>query len=351
MKKSIIAVVAAALVAVISIPAISGCSAETAYVLKQDANGNGYYSVCLNGSKLAMNGELIIPSEYEGLPVKEIEPNSFSNTKISKVVIPSTVEVIGTAAFAYNNALQEVVFEGQSSLREISWGLFANCANLVSIVVPDSVKTVDGLAFYGCGDLSSVTLPEGLERINYGAFNGCESLASVTLPQSLTTIGSMAFYRCLSLESIILPDGMHDVSTPSLDENGEEKKDAEGNTVMRTVPAVGEGAFVGCAELALAVLGNGITSIEAGTFADCSSLSELYLPSSLKEVKGMFSSGSDYYGHAFCHVGALKVYYAGTEEEWEEVSIDETDMTYKEDRSDNSALVKAEKVYNTVYGG
>lgn len=347
MKKSLVAIIAAAAIAALSVPMFSGCSASVGYILKTDKNGNDYYSVGVDGSKLAMGGEVVIPSEYNGLPVKEIEDGAFSNTKVSKVTIPATVETIGNAAFAYNNSLTEVVFEEGSSLNVISWGLFGNCLSLEKVNIPPTVKTIDGYAFYSCSRFAQIDFPANLEYINTNAFEGCESLTSVEFPQSLKRIGSLAFYNCTSIQSIILPDGMVDTEQPVLDEDGEQVKDEKGNPVTQFVPAVGAGAFHTCTSLKTVKIGAGTTVIESGVFGYCSALEEIYLPAGLKEIKGaLYRSGQFYMGHAFHHDGALaRIYFGGTLEQWAEVKIDNTPVTVNAATYDNSAISQNKVIF------
>lgn len=353
MKKSVIAVLVAAAVSALCIPVFSGCSAQVGYALKTDESGNCYYSVSAEGFTASLKGEVVIPEEYgEGdrrFPVKEIADQAFSGTGITKVTIPATVEKIGTAAFSYNNNLTEVVFAEDGKLEEISWGSFAYCLNMRTFNVPSSVKTVDGMAFYGCTNLEEVNLSAGMQKINTQAFAECKALASINLPEGFKSIGTAAFYNCTSLKSIILPDGMSDEVEPSLDADGNQITDEEGNPVSVTVPAVGPIAFFGCESLKYAVFGEGITAIPEGLFGSCYALESVYLPASLKEVKGLYATSSIAYGHAFFNTDSFKtVYYAGSQEQWEQIVIDKT--VYKE-ISSNGTFINAEKIFNTKYAG
>jgi len=79
---------------------------------------------------------------------------------------------------------------------------FWRCDGLTSVVIPDSVKSIDGYAFSQCRSLKSVTLPRGLTTVREGMFNGCESLTSLYMPKSVTTIEGYAFSGCYSLAEV-----------------------------------------------------------------------------------------------------------------------------------------------------
>ncbi len=57
------------------------------------------------------------------------------------------------------------------------------------INLPNSIKTIGGLAFKDCVNLESIVLPEGVTTLQWGVFAGCTSLKSVTLPVSVNFIG------------------------------------------------------------------------------------------------------------------------------------------------------------------
>lgn len=348
MKKSNIAVLLAFAVCALAIPLTSGCSAELGYTLKTDEQGNKYYSVNASGFTSSLEGELVIPESYgegsERYPVREIAPEGFAGTSIRKVVIPSTVTKIGTAAFAYNPLLTKVEFAEGIGLEEISWGSFGYCDSLKEITIPESVTTIDGWAFYGCERLEKIDLPAGLKYINTRAFQNCSALDGVALPEGLEGIGSYAFYYCTALQSIVLPDSLEDCKL--------EEPDEEGNLVTYTQTAVGTGAFHSCTSLKLAVVGGGITTLDAGVFGYCTALEELYLPAGLEKICGaLYDNGGDLVcAHALHSAQSLtKIYFGGTEEEWGAVEIENEPFTAQGVTLDNSAVFNAQKTFNTKY--
>ena len=93
-------------------------------------------------------------------------------------------------------------------LTEIGDYAFAECENLTSIIIPNSVTSIGDSAFDSCSSLASITIPDSVTSIGNWAFYSCNSLASVTIPDSVTSIGNWTFYGCSSLANITIPDGV-----------------------------------------------------------------------------------------------------------------------------------------------
>jgi hypothetical protein len=90
-----------------------------------------------------------------------------------------------------------------SGLTSIGYGDFQNCANLISVVLPNTLQTIGQVAFSNCNNLTGVTIPNSVTSIGNGAFSGCTSLtSSITIPASVTSIGNGAFNYCTSLTSV-----------------------------------------------------------------------------------------------------------------------------------------------------
>lgn len=95
--------------------------------------------------------------------VKEIGYAAFSETKIKKVKLPSTIKKLNQQSFS------------RASLLE-------------SINIPSGIKEIPDFCFYFCSKLKNITLPEGVETIRYAAFTGCNEMTSVSFPKSLKTL-------------------------------------------------------------------------------------------------------------------------------------------------------------------
>ena len=90
---------------------------------------------------------------------------------------------------------------GALEVNEIEEGAFYDEDGIVSVTIPDSVKTVGEGAFAGCDSLESVTLSKGIEGELVNTFADCTSLKSVTIPEGVTALDG-TFNGCTVLENI-----------------------------------------------------------------------------------------------------------------------------------------------------
>ena len=165
--------------------------------------------------------DIVIASEYNGLPVTSICGNAFYNcSRLNSVIILDGVISIGDYAFSDCSSLTSITLP--DSLREIGYRAFDECSGLTSITIPNSVVLIGHSAFMNCSRLTSITLPDSLQEIGIQAFAYCRSLTSITIPDRLTSIGDFAFSCCNSLTSI---------------------------TISNSVALIGLGAFIGCSGL------------------------------------------------------------------------------------------------------
>ena len=206
-----------------------------------DGTGN-YGNATTLGTDLS--GVITIPSTIDGYTVTSIEPYAFSNSGITSITIPDSVETIGSNAFLNCSGLTSVTlptnplftsivsgaFYKCSSLTSIDLGnsvttigsnAFSQCTSLTSITIPDSVETIDSQAFYGCSSLTSIDLSgTQVTTIYYRVFGSCSSLTSITIPDSVTNISQEAFFQCSNLTSIVIPDSVTTIGSSAFRRTG-----------------------------------------------------------------------------------------------------------------------------------
>ena len=150
--------------------------------------------------------KVVIPDEYEGLPVTAFGYGAFDNNKtVKEVYIPNTITEIGENAFANCNCLEYVqIPEGVTTIGDSA---FSGTYALRSITLPSTLKIIDSDAFYD-SSLQAVTFPSGLEKIGAYAFKSCDYLSSVNFSNAAVCIDNQAFMGCVSLEIVDVGDNM-----------------------------------------------------------------------------------------------------------------------------------------------
>lgn len=134
------------------------------------------------------SGDVVIPDEFDGTPVTVLGSELFFDIYLTSVIIPESVVTIEDYAF-YNCGLSEVTLP--SGLKTI--GNFAFRFNsLETVVIPDSVEKI-GVGAFGENNIKNVTMPNYLQTIGYGAFYE-NNIKRVEVPGTITKFGVQEYY-------------------------------------------------------------------------------------------------------------------------------------------------------------
>lgn len=127
---------------------------------------------------------------------------AFESSYLLSVSIPDSVRSMGSFAFANCARLSAVAFGENTGLTTISASAFAYCSSLQTIAIPNAVTEIGGSAF-SYAALRSITFGTDSRLISIGgsAFFGTP-LQSIALPKSLITIGGYAFSNCWFLSAV-----------------------------------------------------------------------------------------------------------------------------------------------------
>ena len=203
--------------------------------LGQIVEGQWTYIVENGGATITAStatGAVTMPSELGGYAVKKAGngwPPIFghNNTSVTTVVIPNSVT-------------------------SIEYSAFASCRSLTSITIPNSVTSIGAEGFNGCISLTSITIPNSVTSIESNVFAGCTGLTTITIPNSVTSIEIGAFRNCTGLTGTL--------------------------TIPNSVTSIGAQAFMYCPGLTSLIIPNSVTSIESGAFAICTGLTSITMP-------------------------------------------------------------------------
>ena len=138
-----------------------------------------------------------------GSGLKYIGDASLSNIcsgNSGTLFIPAQLDAQDTA-FGYNTFSKVVFEEGITVIRA---RVIRNSTSVTEVVLPASVETIGTGAFSSCEQLSVVKIPDSVTTINTDAFNGT-ALNGVYLSASISTLGTRAFEN-LPQNSVIYAD-------------------------------------------------------------------------------------------------------------------------------------------------
>ena len=292
-------------------------SAPTDGLHYQRISGKNEYRVIGLGNSSEL--EIVIDSEYNGMPVTEVDAMAFHGSKdgcanIESVVIPDSVVTLGKEAFEDCKNLKKVVLS--KYLTKIDESTFKNCSMLSDIEIPSKVTEICKSAFENCDSLVKIAIPDSVERIGESAFSSCDKLSEVSIGKKVNFIGDRAFFYCKSMTAFtVSQDNLDFVSLDGvLYTKGYKKlvqyalgKDDHTFRVPEGVTVIGTRAFYRANKLYLIDLPNTVSIIEDGAMSYCENLQSVTLSKDLTKVgNGVFSSSE--------HL--TDVYYKGTPLTW-----------------------------------
>ena len=191
----------------------------------------------------------------------------YSNTDLTKILLPSTITAIEDAAFMNCVSIEDV--KTASKLSYIGEKAFSCCINLKHIDIPDSVEHIGGKCFMGCVSLENITIPQSLQKISWSCFEGCSSLRNVFVPKNVTSIEMRAFCKCIKLHKIVLDCMISKIEQYTFAGcSNLEKID-----MPYTLKYIEYAAFAKCVNLKHIDVNN-VVKIKFGTFANCDQLEE-----------------------------------------------------------------------------
>lgn len=226
---------------------------------------------------------VIIPSEYEGLPVTELGTGAYKGDgTLLSVTLSEGITRIGAHAFSRGNVIRINIPGTVTCIEEDAFYF----SGLKEITLSEGLKSIGSSAFFNC-ELTALRLPESLESIGNGAFLNNDKLTSICIPAGVTNIGEGAFGRFtevqvaegnpyyVNINGCIIDTRTHEVV--AMNKNAVIPDDA-GVTRITSAMGVGETLYV---PASVEVIGNGAIGERDGE-------SRLY--SSVKKV--IFAPGS-----------------------------------------------------------
>ena len=176
--------------------AFQGCSNLTTFTGNSIITiGNTAFQGCSNlitftGNSITTTGE----SAFQGC------------SKLESITLPS-LNRINSSTFAGCSSLGTVDLPQISQIGAMA---FLNCTSLASFDVPPRVNSIEDYAFSGCTQLTNFIIPSSVTNLGLEVFDGCTGLKCVTIGRGISDL-PWIFSGCNNLEEITIEDGSTDL--------------------------------------------------------------------------------------------------------------------------------------------
>ena len=195
-------------------------------------------------------------------------------SNLTSIVIPNSVKSISGMAFYECINLVKAEFASIESLCGIKFGdaaanplryahhLFINGTEITDLIIPNAITSICDYAFYGCSNLISVSIPSSMTNIGKATFVGCSGLTKA----EFASIESLCGINFSNYNANPLANAHH------LYINGNEITEI---VIPDNITSIGGYAFFGCNSLTSVNIPNSVTFFGNGAFGECNALTTI----------------------------------------------------------------------------
>lgn len=238
--------------------------------------------------------------------VTSIGENAFkSDSALTTFRAPTSLQILGKAAFSGCGTLAKVTNLDATSISEIPNDCFGGCSQLEEVILPVNLVRIGESAFVGTA-LKTINLEDTkLEELGASAFNSCSALTQVTVPSTLKTVGQAVFmfsgitevknfagtsvsrlekwtFWYSSLIQIELPETLEIIDEQVFASCSELTR--VGGLQSAKVTSIAGGAFSGCTKLTNVIFPQTLLTLGDGAFSGCSALTSVTFKSKLATI-------------------------------------------------------------------
>lgn len=293
--------------------------------------------------------EITIPSS-----VSKIDNDSFNDcpqlTKVSYPSIEALCNIDFTSIKASPSYYAHHLYIGDTEpteivipdgIVELKYHL-VGCTSLRSLIIPASVTSIYTGTLHGCSNIETLTVPninthigkyfgeiayDGAKKINTyyipqslqsvivlrgeipgNAFQNCNMLTTITFGNDVTQVSGDPIPGCSQLKNLIIADSSNTIKMSGNYKGSSLEYVYVGRPIVASNTASSKitSPFASITSLKTVRLGNGLTSVATDLLKDCSGLTEITIPASVKTIgSGAFSGCTNLQKAIFADIETL----------------------------------------------
>lgn len=175
-------------------------------------------------------------------------------------------------------------------VRKIGSGAFNGNAKIRKVVIPATVRQIgditESYAFANCKNLITVEIQAGTQSATIGgkSFQNCTALREITIPGNYQIIYGNAFEGCLALKKVVYEaSGSETANQIIMDRAFLNCSNLSEIYLPATLKSIGQNAFTGTGIVNL-VIPEGVESLGTEAFSKCSKLLSLRVPATVTSM-------------------------------------------------------------------
>lgn len=217
-------------------------------------------------------------------------------TNLTSIMLPNTVVFVGESAFRDCNKLSSPVYSPHvfaylppsyngaysvpTGIKIIAGRAFWDCTQLTSVYIPNSVRNIGNFAFLNCANMANINIPNSVINIGTAAFYDCSKLISIAIPNSVRSMGWRTFRNCASLTSVTIGDGVTSIG----DETFYNCTNLNSLSMTNNIAYVGQEAFQSCHNLPSVTIPEKVSFIAMFAFVNCTGITSVTIPSETSTI-------------------------------------------------------------------
>jgi len=124
-------------------------------------------------------------------------------------IIGATINPLQVEASTLSNQKDASgVYRVAEGVEVIGKDTFKNNTKITEVILPSTIKIIEDYAFYGATNLKKINFPRGLQSIGLGAFEKSGLTGSITIPGTVQTIENLAFAGTVNLTKVVIEEGV-----------------------------------------------------------------------------------------------------------------------------------------------